>query len=881
MTQNRRRARTAYRFMLRAYPEDFRDRYGAEMEEAFLALLHLDESRSGALGAARCWAGAAADSIRGGTAARLTRKSEQGRGDVMGTLFSDINYAVRSLVRRPVFACTAIATIAIGIGVNAAVFTVVNGFMFTPLPYEEPDELIAIWAAQPSLGWSGTDVNHADAWDWRERAATLDDLAVFNNAGFNLTGGDAPELVSGVRVTPNFLSLVGRAPALGRDFEPTEIGPGRDGVVILMDGFWERRFARDMDVLGSTLMLDGEQVVVVGIMPPDFLYHRGRPDLIRPWHFEMAGAPRANHSANAIARMTSAAGIDATRAELLDIAGQLANEYPENEGWTLSVTTLQVEVIGEVAAQASVVLMGAVGFILLMACVNVANLLLARAGTRTREIAVRVALGAGRGRVVRQLLTESLVLAMSGGVLGLLMANWGYRAIVSALPPNLPPVFQFEMDGTVLAFTAAITVGAALLFGTLPALRASGDQGGALKDGARSGSSRRSSRFAGALVVMQTAMAVVLLVGGGLLMKSVAGMRSQDFGFEPENVLTARLSLPQAQYASKEVSENYWRDVTERIRDIPGVLSAGTTQSHPLMGSNWGRTVTIAGQDLAEDQARTVRLTLASPGLFEALRFGMVQGRVFSDDDGPDAPQVAIVNEAFVERYLGPNDDPLAQTLLSGEMFEASVIGVVHNVIERGVDDPSEPALYLPIAQSDIRTRSLVLRTAADPTAMVSAVQEAVWAVDADLPIYQVQTMRTVIDDRVGGFAVIGNLMGVFAVISLLLGAVGIYGVTAFTAGQRTNEIGVRLAMGAERADVVRMVVGQGARRTVLGLTVGMGLAALMGGAMSRILIGVSPRDPMTFGVVLVLLSGISFFGLYVPAKKASQIDPVRALAAE
>ena len=858
-----------------------------------MSLLRMDRERSGVAGTVRCWAGALIDAMARGLVMRMGMMigvgtdvgsgTNTGRGgrDIMGTITADIRYAVRSLTRRPVFAFTAILTIAIGIGANASVFTVVKGFMLTPLPYENPEELVAVWAAQPTLGWSGTDVNHADAWDWRERAATLEDLAVMNGDGFNLTGGDKPELVSGIRVTPNFLSVIGRQPALGRDFTTDEVGQGQDRVVILTDGFWERRFGRDRDVLGSVLTLDGEQVTVIGIMPADFLYHDDRPDLLRPWHFDMATAPRGNHSANAIARLTDGVGIDAAREDLAAVAGQLAAEYAENEGWTVEVVPLHEDVVGDVAAQASVVLMGAVGFILLMACVNVANLLLARGGGRTREMAVRVALGAGRGRVVRQLLTESLVLAMAGGALGLVGAIWGAKAIVSALPPNMPPVFDFGLDATVLSYTVALTVGAALIFGVLPALRTTADSGGTLRDGGRAGTSRGASRFGSVLVVLQTSMAVVLLVGGGLLMKSVSGMRSQDFGFQAENVLTARVALPVAEYDSRETSAAYWRDVSDRLSEVPGVLDVGTTQSHPLMGSNWGRTISIAGQDLGEGQERTVRVTIASPGLFEALRFGMLQGRVFEESDGFDAPQVAIVNEAFVERYLGPDDDPLAQTLLNGETFEAQIVGVVHDVIERSVERTPEPAMYLPMAQSDVRTRSLVMRTVGDPTEIVTAAQAAVWSIDADIPIYRVQTMESVVDDGVGGFAVIGYLMGVFAVLSLILGAVGIYGVTAYSAGQRTSEIGVRLAMGAESTDVVGMVVREGARRAVIGLVIGLGLAVAMGGAMSGILIGVSPRDPFTFGSVILVLGAVSFLGLYLPARRVSRIDPVRALSAE
>jgi predicted permease len=799
----------------------------------------------------------------------------------MSTIIADVRYAVRSLRRRPVFALTAILTIGIGIGANASVFTVVSGFMLQPLPYEEPDELIAIWSARPSLGWSGTDVGHADAWDWRERAATLADVAVFDGDGFNLTGDGPPELVSGLRVTPNFFSLVGRHPSLGRGFEEGEIGEGQDRVVVLTDGFWERRFARDPDVVGSTLLLDGIPVVVVGIMPPDFLFHNGRPDVIRPWGFQMSDGRRGNHSANAIARLREAASVELARTELLDIAVQLEAEHAENEGWTVEVVPLMDDVLGEIAPRAAVVLMGAVGFILLMACVNVANLLLARGGGRSREIAVRAALGAGRPRVVRQLLTESLVLATVGAALGLASANWAYRGIVAALPSDMPPVFQFGMDGMVLGFTAVITVVATLLFGMFPAVRATRDPGGPLRGGRSGRVMRADSRFGGTLVVLQTAMAVVLLVGGGLLMKSITGMKVQDFGFEAENVLTARLSPPSAEYETAEEAAAYWRAVVERVRELPGVLEVGTTQSHPLMGSNWSRTVRIAGQPAGEEDGRPVRLTYASEGLFEALRFGMVQGRTFRDGDGPDAAHVAIVNEAFVRRYLGPDEEPLEQTLLADVEWEATIVGVVHDVIERGVDRPPEPALYVPIAQADVRTRSLVMRTAGEPTEVVRSVQDAVWSVDADIPVYEVQTMEALVDDRVGGFAVIGYLMGTFAVLSLLLGAIGIYGVTAFAAGQRTSEIGVRLALGARRGDVVAMVVREGAIRTGLGLGLGLVLALAGASGLSGILVGVSPRDPFTFIGVTLVLGLVSYLGLYIPARRASRVDPVQALAAE
>lgn len=881
MTPESPRALRAYRLLLRLYPRDHRERYADEMEEALVSLLAMERRRRGRLGAVRVSVGAVWDACIGGVTARAKQKRERRRegGEIMDTIRADLAYAARSLKRRPVFALAAVLTIALGIGANTSVFTVVDGFMLTPLPYEEPDELVAVWSANPGLGWSKTDVSHADALEWRERSATLADLTVFDEDGFNLTGGDVPELVSALRVTPNFLAVLGRAPALGRDFRPDEMGEGVDRVVILSDGFWERRFARDPSIVGTSITLDGEPVTVVGVLPPDFLFHDGRPDVLRPFAFSAASAPRGSHSANAVGRLADGATLALARTELTAIATDLEGEYPENEGWTVQVYGLHEDVVGDVASQASVILMSAVGFILLMACVNVANLLLARAGGRRREIAVRVALGAGRGRVVRQLLTESLVLAGLGGLLGLAGATWGYRAIVAALPSTMPPVFRFEMDASVLGYTAAITLGASLLFGLAPAVRASRQDVEALRDGGRAGRSRSGQRFGSALVVLQTAMSAVLLVGGGLLVKSVAEMRNRDLGFDPTDVVTVRVDLPTTQYDSDAAAQAYWDDVMQRVRALPGVVESGTVQSAPLEGSNWGRTIRIAGS--ADDRERTVRLTLASPGFFGTLGYTLSSGRVFDGTDDDFGPRVAIVNEAFVDRYLTPDSDPIGTTVTSGQSWSAQVVGVVENAIERAVDRPHEPAMYLPIEQSDIRSRTLLVKTTGAPLEIVPALQEAAWAVDADIPLHSIGTIEALVDDRIGGFAVLGNLMGVFALLSLLLGAIGIYGVTAYATVQRTGEIGLRLAMGADRGDVVRMVVREGSRRAAIGLAVGLGMALLLGSGMAGVLVEVSPRDPWVFGAVTVMLATVSFVGLYLPACGASRIDPMEALTSE
>jgi predicted permease len=802
---------------------------------------------------------------------------------MLGTVWSDIRYAVRALVRRPVFAATVILTLALGIGANASVFTVVNGFMFTPLPYAHPDRLVSLTSANPELGWSDTDVGPHDVWDWKTRARSLEDAAVFYSDGLNMTGQGQPELVHGVRTSPNLLRVLGRQPALGRDFTDDEYGDDHR-VALLSDGFWQRHFGRGDQVLGSVLTLDGNAYTVVGILPPDFQFldYEERPDVYLPLTGRPDKDPRGGHYADAVGRLAEGSTVAEARSELNAIADQLASEHPEtNKGWKVEVTSTHRKLVGPIAMRASVVLMVAVLFVLLMACVNVANLLMARGEGRARELAVRTALGAGRARVVRQLLTESSVLALVGGGLGLVLAIWGYRGIAAGLPAQLPPVFHWGMDARVLLFTTALTVGSALVFGLVPALRVTRGAFQALRDGGRGGRSRRSGRMGGALVVAQTALALVLLVGGGLLMKSLARMRTQDFGFDPDHVLTVRIAPPHATYDNDAKVRSFWDAVEAKARALPGVVAVGTTQSHPLMGSNWGNTVRISGQ---EELERRVRTTYVSPGLFDALRFRIVQGRGITQRDGPDAPPAVVVNEAFVRQYLPPDQNALDQSLLvddDGGSTSIPIVGVVHNVVERGVDSPPEPSVYVSLAQRVVATRSLVIRTAGPPVDAVPEIQQAVWAVDPAIPLYDIQTMKSLVDERLGGFRVIGYLMATFAVLSLILGAVGIYGVTAYAAGQRTGEIGVRLAMGAERHDVVRMVVVQGGRRTLVGLALGLGLATLLSGMLGTILVDVDPRDPATFLGVTVILAVISLLGLYVPARRASRVDPVRALAAE
>ncbi len=887
-------ARRNYRILLQVYPRLMRERYGEEMEETFLALLQREGERRGFRGKVNVWIYGGWDAVAGGLIQRFDRGPDYsgrdwpcrrpinrlGAWEMLGIIWGDIRFAVRALIRRPLFSATVILTLAVGIGANISVFTLVDGLLFTPLPYEEPEELVLLFEENPVKGWSKVSVSPLNARDWIERSHALEELAVFYNHDFSLTGDGPPELLSGVRVEPNLLGLLGRTPVLGRDFSDEEVGIGQDGVVILADGFWQRRFGGDRSALGSTIVLEGVPRVVVGIMPPDFRFLDARPDIFLPLDLVPADRARYDKSLKAMGRLAPGVRLDEARIELRQIAAQLEEEYPEtNADWTVQLVSLHEDMLGPWGKSASLILMVAVGFILLMVCVNVANLLLARGEHRARELAIRTALGAGRGQVIRQLLTESLVLGSMGGALGLLLATWGYRGVVAALPEYTSPNFQFGLDGSVLVFTLAITLAAALMFGFFPALRASRSGIGELRDGGRSGRSVASAHHGNALIVLQTAIALVLLVGGGLLMKSLSGMKNQELGFEPRNVLTVRLTPPAVEYPERADTRAFWNAVENRVAEIPGVMGVGTTQSHPLMGATWVRTVRLVGQD----DDRTARLTYLSGGLFDALGFRVVAGRPIRSTDDEDAPEVAVVNEAFVRSYLGQDVDPLSTLIQAGSdtLPPVPIVGVIQDVVEGGVEQTPGPALYLSISPVAVRTRSLIIRTTGPPGEMIESIQEAVWSIDPKLPLFQIGTMEELVEEKIGGFAVIANLMTLFAILSLFLGALGIYGVTAYSTSRRTREIGIRLALGAKPGDVVRMVLKEGGRRALLGLVLGLVMAFMVTGAMGSFLVGVNPRDPVIFLVVTLILAVVSLLALWIPARRASAVGTMTALTSE
>lgn len=800
---------------------------------------------------------------------------------MMGSLVSDLRYAIRALLARPGFTVTAVLTLALGIGATTAVFSVVNGLLIRDLPYADGDRLVYIWSQNPARGWTRGDIPVVDAWDYRNRTSAFEDVAVLDRRTFTLTGTDRPERLAGHGVTPNLFDVLGVMPSVGRNFVESDNDEGADPVAILSDAFWQRRFGGDPDVVGSVLQLDGVATTVVGIMPPGFPFLDYRPDLWVPFRSDPALARRGDRSNVAVARLAPGVSVDQADREVSQVALALETEQAEtNQGWGAHVVLIKRDLLGDIGFTAALVIMVAVGFVLLMACTNVANLLLARANGRRFEMAIRSAMGAGRLRIVRQTLIESLVLAAIGGGIGMALSVWGTRMIVRGMPANLPPVYTFGMDGTVLAFAVLVTGATALLFGLVPALRSAEAGAGDLRDGGRSGQAARGRRFGGFLVVAQTALAAVLLIGGGVTVRSVVGMATLDPGYRADGVMTFKVSPPEARFPDRPSVTAFYDELEARLAALPGVESTGAVWNAPLVGSNTVGSFFLQGDDTSDsDAARPARLNWVAPGYFETMGVRLIRGRTMTIADDVDGPPVVIVNQTLVARHF-PDEDPVGQTLVTGqETYQ--IIGVVADHMERSLSDPVRPAIYLPIRRVTARGRTFVVRATGDPASLVPSFREAVRLMDGDVPIYAVQSMDELVGRAVGGFTLIAQLMGGFALISLVLGAVGIYGVMAYGVGQRTNEIGIRLALGARRDQVRRMVVRQGMRRTVLGISLGLGLAVLVTQAMSALLVGVSPRDPLIYSGVTALLLAVAFLGSWLPARRAASVQPTRALAGD
>jgi putative ABC transport system permease protein len=795
------------------------------------------------------------------------------------------------LWKSPGFTLVAIFTLALGIGANSAIFSVVNAVLLRPLPFKNPDALVRLNGELRRQGIDKEPLSYPDFVDFKAQIQSLEHLAAYNQASGALTGDGEPERLRGVNVSAELFPLLGVEPVMGRAFSAEDDRPDSNAVVLLSHGLWQRRFGADPQVVGREIMLNGRSTTVLGIMPPDFNFPI--QGLQRDYWSPLApsvgkrATERGSHYLNVIGRLKPGFTLAQAEGEAKAVAARLEGQYPNsNVGFGVNLVTAHEDVIKEVKP-ALLVLLGAVCFVLLIACANVANLLLARATGRAKEIAIRTALGAGRWRIVRQLLTESVLLSLLGGSLGLLIAVWGVDLLMAASPTDIPRMKELGLDARVLGFTFLISIVTGLIFGLAPALQSSRlDLNESLKEGGRgSTEGLRHNRVRSLLVVSEVALSLVLLVSAGLLIKSFMRLRDVNPGFNPDNVLTVGISLPPAKYTEAQQQAAFFRDVVDRVGALPGVVSVGAVFPLPLSGSNRANTFEIAGRPPAnpgEELDANDRIT--TPGYFQAMGIPLLKGRAFTERDGRDAPEVVIINESFARRFFA-GEDPLGKRIVTNSEENpsgAEIIGVVGDVRHKSLDVEGGAEFYHSYLQTPERSMALVVRAASDePVSVASSLRSAVQQVDKDQPISNIMTMEQLLAESVAQRRFNMLLLVIFSVVALVLAAVGIFGVMNYSVSQRTHEIGIRMALGAEAGDVLRMVVGQGMALVLVGVGVGVASAFIMTRSMSNLLFGVSATDPVTFAGVSLLLTVIALLACYIPARRATRVDPMVALRYE
>jgi predicted permease len=821
----------------------------------------------------------------------------------MNQLKQDLRFAWRTLRRRPSFSVVVVLTLALGIGANTAIFSVVSSVLLSPLPFPDSERLVMAWASNPELARLAglpdeLPVSPGMFYDWQEQSRSFEHLAMVQSAQIALTGTGEPVMVKSVDVTGEFFEVLGTPPALGRAVQPADDVPGHEGVVVLSDAFWRRQLGADPKIVGRKLLLDGKPAEVIGVMPPGFAFPRGaempsgygfapEPDLWRPMALpEEARRFRGNHSCLPIARLKPGVTLEQAQAELVALSERLWLQYPDDKGWSARLERLSDQLVGGVRPSL-LILLGAVGLLLLIACANVANLFLAQALVRQKEISVRTALGASRGRLVRQLLTESLLLALSGGALGLLAAWWGLRAFAVWIPADLPLPRGIEIDGTVLAFAVGLSLLTGALAGLTPALQTTRpDLAESLREGTRGGAgASRGQRTRRALVVAEVAVALVLVIGAGLLIRSFARLTSIDPGFRPENVLTLRVDLPGERYP-RERRAAFFDQVLDGLRGQAGVVSVGAVSELPMGGTENIEAVFPEGRPEPEpDKIPIADCRFTTPGYFETLGIPLRRGRSFAASDTKDTTKVAVVDEEMARRYW-PAEDAIGKRFRMGGPGNTSapywtIVGIVGNVRHSGLHVDPRPQMYLPQSQRASTQMVIVARTQGDPKGLVPAVQAAVREVDRDQPITEIRTLEQVVSTSVAGRRFNMVLFGLLAGLALALAVIGIYGVTAYSVSQRTRELGLRMALGARRGQVLGMVVGEAGKLAAVGVAFGLILAFSLTRVMASLLFGVEPTDPVTFAGVSLALGLSAVVAAYFPGRKATGVDPMVAFRAD
>ena len=800
----------------------------------------------------------------------------------METILQDLRYGVRTMFKNPGFTSVAIFALALGIGANTAIFSVVNAVLLRPLPFEQSDKLVMVWEKRLQLGRIRNTVSPPDFTDWRAQNQVFEDMAAFLSQGFNLGSSTEPERIQGASVSPSIFSILRARTRLGRTFEPEEDKPGSNSVAVISSGLWQRSFGSDPDIVSKTVTLNDKPYTVVGVMPGDFVFPNRRSEIWVPLTLSPDDAAnRGGHSFTVVARLKDGVTLQQAQNDMNTIAAQLEQQYQVNTGHGVNVFSLYEEVVAG-ARPALLILLGAVAFVLLIACANVANLLFARSAVRQKEIAIRTALGAGRGRLVRQLLTESVVLSITAGIVGVFLGVWGLSALLAIGEDSIPRVKEIKLDGWVLGFSLLVSVVTGLLFGLLPALQASKpDLNDTLKEGSRSSSGGiRSNRARSLFVIGEVAVCLVLLMGAGLMIKSFARLLNVSPGFNPENVLTMNIALSGSRYRDAAGVNSFYQQSLERLSSLPGVKSAGVVTALPMAGSFGSRYFGIEGRPpQPPGQGFNANTNVATPGYLATMNIPLLDGRDLDDRDIKGAPDVVIINKEAVRRYWA-DESPVGQRV-TVEQRTRTIVGVIGDVKQSGLDIETRPEMFFPYYQLPVPFGTFVVRTAGDPLGMIASVRGAMHEIDRDLPLYGIKTVEDVISDSVAPNRLNMMLLGIFAGLALVLAAVGLYGVVSYSVSQRTREIGIRIALGASHKSVLRLVVGQGISLSVIGVAIGVIASLFLTKLMATLLFGVSATDPITFVAISLLLIGVTTIASVVPARRAMKVDPMVALRYE
>jgi putative ABC transport system permease protein len=819
----------------------------------------------------------------------------------MSGLLQDLRYAVRQSFKAPGLTAVLIITVALAVGANTALFSVVNGVLLNPLPYPQPDQLVALRESKPNFDW-GT-IPYPNFRDWQKDNRTFSAMAVWRSYAFSLTGVGEAEQVNGEFVSSEFLKILGAKPLLGRFFAPGEDEIGAAPTALISEGLWRRKFDSATDVLGKNLTLDGRSFAIVGVIPASLHFPTGgasaRREVFVPigqWKNNLLTSRSAGLGINGIGRLKSGVTIEQARADMTTVTNNLAVSFPDaNKGIGAKLIPLKQWMLGGIG-KLLIVLLASVGFVLLIACVNVANLLVARATGRSREFAIRSALGASRRRVLRQLLTESVLLALAGGAFGLLLAAWGTRAALSLLPTALPRAEEIGLDTRVLLFTLAISLLAGILFGLAPALKVSPlNLQDSLKEGGR-GMSGSRHRVQGTFVVAEMAMAVVLLAGAGLMIRTLTRLWSVDPGFNPRNVLTVGLTLPQSMMtASPDAVRAALREFDRKIASIPGVEAVSQTWGAIPIAGDDEQTFWFADQPkpASENDMNWAIDYIVEPAYLKAMEIPLLRGRFFTDQDNEHSPRVIVVDDVFARKFF-PNQDPIGKRIKSGNFSDsAEIVGVVGHVKQWGLDtDDTEklraqfyiPCMHMPdafVAMQASGSAVIVRFNQAAAAGLLDSIRHASQQMSREQIIFAPQTMDQVIADSLAERRFSMILLGVFAALALLLASVGIYGVLSHVVGQRTHDIGVRMALGARRSDILRLILVGAGRLALVGVAVGLVSALGLTRLMANLLYGVGPRDPMTFIAVPAILISVALLASYLPARRATKVDPITALRYE